>query len=955
QCVKLRAEGPHRIYTELVDPHQHPDYDRRPVHPPGWETFGHRTRFTSLRGFGESNNQIVGYVEEIEKYTQTLELGDVIWPSYSVLFGENLGDVLDEIARRDLFLFDIWGYVPGSGPGGYWQQFDPPEGVFDLLESKLGDRWLGMDVGEQDGRYVGGYAPQMIPRSAGRFEQYLNLQRHFQRMCDDLGNKMSTLLSLNFGHHFLKEGVYTLIGAETAQGLPNAQVYYSFIRGAGKQYGVLWFGNASVFNRWGWKVYGPEGGDGHYKSGPTKGTSLSLLKRLLYSHILYNSVFVGFENNWIDSEGGVSPIGGIQQAAQRWVKEHGQPGVMITPVAVMLDFYSGWSFPRHLYTDNVYRVWGNLPYEAGDYLTDGVLDMLYPGYQDASYFHDESGFLAPTPYGDVADCLLTDAPGWLLDRYPILVVAGDLLGTVETRDKLQRYVENGGRLFITAENLAKFPDGIAGVAVTGLKEPFAKGTAVKIGEQGCVEDAPFELMKLAYPSQARIVARCGEIPAAVEVSSGQGSVTVTASPFGISSESLVEGPIRSEIDKPLPKPYPLLNHVRILLDESLRSQMLFDIGEDLNLITCRRGQGDYWLGISNNSYQQRPFVIKSRCGEIESVEELPLDQSEKGAVGFLPECLADSDVGASDDRYIAGGDVRIFRVRVREENVDVIPHVAPPSRPKGRILPLRGIHSIKESILSRPTFFEHFDGVVVDWRYLRNRERKTLLHEAGWIGRQGLRVFIDLSSGINLYPDLRLLDNIESDYTESMAVINDVIEKMEIIGAHDLIFCLHRRPENNFTQEQTDAAFEKSLRRLSQKAEEREVTLHLRMSPDKPPWNLAEAKKLLKKVDLPNLRIAPCTALLLNDPAAAKDSVAAIRDRIGLWLVSTPALDIGGKLYSVNEPIAEHKSLKKLGEILSVAPDAPIVLDVVYRSQDEEYTDAVALDTVAAQSRETLR
>ena len=155
-----------------------------------------------------------------------------------------------------------------------------------------------MDNGEQDGWYIGGYASELYPSSASRREQYLNFQRHFERLTRDLGNKLSTLVSLNFGHYFLKEGVYTFIGAETGQALPNGQVFYSFIRGAGKQYGVPWFGNASVFNRWGWKQYGPDIHDGHITGGPTHGTSLSLLKRLLYSQILYNSMMVGFESSY---------------------------------------------------------------------------------------------------------------------------------------------------------------------------------------------------------------------------------------------------------------------------------------------------------------------------------------------------------------------------------------------------------------------------------------------------------------------------------------------------------------------------------------------------------------------------------------------------------------------------------------------------------------------------------
>ena len=244
----------HRVYSRLMDPRENPDYGRHWVKPPTWDTFGGQTQFTSLRGFGVDKGKLVNFAAEIEKYTKTNDLGRVIWPSYDCIFASNLGELADEVKRRDLFLFDIWGYVPGSGPGGYWQQFKPPAGVFELLESKLGDHWLGMDVGEQDGRYIGGYAGQMYPASADRFEQYLNFHRHFERMCDELGNKMSALVSLNFGHYFLKEGIYTALGAETAQGLPNGQVYYAFIRGAGKQYGVPWFGNASVWNRWGWKT-----------------------------------------------------------------------------------------------------------------------------------------------------------------------------------------------------------------------------------------------------------------------------------------------------------------------------------------------------------------------------------------------------------------------------------------------------------------------------------------------------------------------------------------------------------------------------------------------------------------------------------------------------------------------------------------------------------------------------
>ena len=887
----------HRVYSHLLAPREHPDYERRAVKPPTWETFKNRTQFTCLRGFGEKDGQLVGFAEELEKYSRTHELGDVIWPSYSTIFATNLCDLADEIKRRDLYLFDIWGFVPGSGPGGYWQQFTPPAGALPMLEAKLGERWLGMDIGEQDGRYIGGYANQMTPASASRFEQYLNFQRHFERMGDDLGQKLSALVSLNFGHYFLKEGTYTLIGAETAQGLPNNQIYYAFIRGAGRQYGVPWFGNASVWNRWGYKSYGAAGGSGGEIHGPTKGTSLSLLKRLIYSHILYNCVAVGFESGWIEGDK-LTPIGRIQQSEQRWVKENGQPGVMHTPVALLVDFYSGWSFPRHLYSGDVYRVWGNRPYEAGDYLTDAVLDLLYPGYQDSSYFHDESGFLAPTPYGDIADCLLSDAPLWALDRYSVVIVAGELGGGREVRDKLQAYAERGGHVVITAGNLAKLPGGIAGIT-------NVSGGAT----MGC----------------------------------GRGRVTVFASPLGVEPDATVGSGLCSETDKPLPKPFKLVPEVRLGLEAILRAQQLFAVeGEGLSVITCRKSAGEFVIGIANNTWREQPFHLESLCGKVESLRELPLDTSEAGAPGQTPEVVDGSKLGKNAAGMIAGGDVRMFAVKVQETGVEEIGHQAPPPRPRGRLLPLRHATSIKEEILARPTFFEHFDGACVDWSSLHEREKAALQKEHGWLKRQGVRIVVDLSSGIDLYPTLRLMDNMHEDYTNSMAAIQDVLGKMDALGATDLILSLHRYPENNFTDEQSRAAFTATLKTLAGQAAERGVTLHLRVGFGKPPGSLAEGFEWLDRVGAPNLKLAVSTAMLEQKPPAPEVTTR-LKDKLGLWLVAASNRDVAGKLWDAHGPIHSAPNAEALARLLALSPGTPSVLDALYANQDEEYLDAMAL------------
>ena len=732
-------------------------------------------------------------------------------------------------------------------------------------------------------------------------------------MADDLGNKVSALISLNFGHYFLKEGIYTLIGAETAQGLPNSQVYYAFIRGACKQYGVLWYGNVSIYNRWGCKLYGSDiRGDGD----PTRGTSLSLMKRLIYNHILYNSAHVGMEWSFFDGEK-LSPIGRIQQAAGEWMQDNGQPGVMLTPMAVMTDFFAGWTFPRHLYSQNTYRVWGNLPYEPGDFLTDGVFDLLYPGYRDASYYFDETGFLTPTPYGDSADCLLSDAPGWLLARYPLLVVGGELSGGAEIRDKLATYVHNGGHLVVSAGNVAKMPGGLAGVRVSGKALPFAAKQHVDIEPSPLCEDNAFELLPLEFPANSKVLARCGETPAVVELSHGKGTITVLAAPFGVGAEpaesgkiakspdqtpqslshrwnnqQYICGPIPDTIERPLPKPFPLLKHVAAVLERAFHRHVMFEAGRDLQVVTCRKSQGVYTVGIFNNMLKPLPFSIVSHCGTIESVRELPIDGSERGEIGHLPSGIDVATIGTNGPKTIAGGDVRIFEVRLQEELVREIPHVVPPARPRGRVLPLRKLCSIKEEILARPTFFEHYDSVLVDWRYLHERRIKSVEKESAWLARQGLRVIVDLSSGINLYPDIRLVENHAEEYATGMKKIDDVLERMTAIGARDLVIAGHCPPELGFNREQTDASTDKTVGDICRRAEKRGITVYLRVlplgSPDnylgKPPTNLAEAIEMIGRIDAKNLRLAPSTACFagaepMNDKLAAEAG-----EKIGLWM-----------------------------------------------------------------------
>jgi hypothetical protein len=922
-----------RIYNYPMDPRQHPDDLRRRVRPPDNATFGNQIQFMALRSLDGD------YKKLLDQYTIKYGLGNIIWPSYPLVFRKDLPEVIQELKKRNLYLFDIWGFVPGSGPGGYWQQFTLPGNTTELFEKELGDHWLGMDNGEQDGRYVGGYAGQMYPAGGSRELQYLNFQNHFQGLTDRLGNKMATLVSLNFGHYFLKEGVYTMIGAETAQGLPNTQIYYSFIRGAGRQYGVPWFGNASVWNRWGWKNYS---GVTDYNGGDTEGTSLSLLKRLIYSHIIYNCVAVGFESSFLNGKDELSPVGKIQQSAVRWVKQNGSLGNLYTPIAVMLDFFSGWSFPRHLYTDNIYRVWGNLPYDESDYLTDDILNLLYPGYQDASFFHDEKGFITQTPFGDAADCLLSDCPLWLMQQYPVIIIGGRLTGGPEIKDKLEKYVQSGGKLVITAGNLERIPDGLCGVK-SGHKEfGVGENALITSGSKKITEKSAFKVRELICPSDAKILAASGNISLAYEVKNGKGSLTVLAAPFGTGFKP--ENYDSPGIDSEMKSPFPLLLHVELILRDILGATAIFSQIEGLSMITCRKNQGEYTLAICNNTWTEKPLNITSSAGKILKISELPTDFSERKAVGFLPKTVKE-DPGRNTGKSIAGGDIRIFRVEMDEGNFEMMPFIKPVANPVNRGLPLGNTSSLKREILLRPTFFQHFDRVTVDWKYLYNSEKTALEREAVWIKSQGLRILVDLTSGINLFPDLRIVRNDSAEYLKSKEIISTVIEKMALLGAGDLIITTHRTIENNFTDEEFSKSAVSTLKEICREAAVRDINLHLRLCPGKFAGMPGQAKDLQLSVDEPNFYIAPSLAMLAGDAENLKRNIEILNDlKYSILFIAAPEKDMIGKLWNTNLPLFKNRQNDDIKTVLRMAKDKILLLDGIYNDKDEEYLEIKNLE-----------
>lgn len=903
------------VYPHRMDPRDNPAYARRPVKPPTADTFGHKMQFMALRELPEK-----GWREELDRYVTRDRLGDIIWAHYRMLYNTNFEEQVAELRRRGLFLFDLWGFVPGVGQPHAkrrWGEFKVPAGCLELLERELGDHWLGMDNGEQDGRYVqpSGYARQRHPYGKGRIGCYLDFQHHFEHMARQLGNRMAALVSLTYGHHFLKEDVYTMLGAECAQALPNAQMYYSFVRGACKQYGVPWFGNVSVFNRWGSKSYksdDPSTDEKHtgYSTGPFKGTSLALMKRLLYSHIFYNCVAVGFESGHYrapdaNGEMRLSPIGEIQRGAVDWIERYGDPGVQHVPVAVMFDFFSGWTFPRSLYGGNDrFVVWGSEPFDLSDHFGHEVFSMLYPGYEDSGFFRDERGFNVSTPYGDIADAVLSDAPAWMLAQYPVLVVANAMRHSAELRDTLCAYVAGGGQLVI-AENNAKavFPEGL--------------------------------------PS---------------------GKITVIPGGWGVAerpqcSESDLRGTVAGE-GTVMPRPHPLSKEAFRALDGVFRSQMLFSLSDHtqtngLSLVTCRRGKGEYTLCIQNNTWSERPFRIVSFVGNIRSVEELPTSDRQHSVPGYCPEGMKAESLGKDTVDTIAGGGVRMFRVVVDENGVTELPKVSPPSPPKGRSLVLRDVAGpIKHEVLVRETFFSHYDSVTVGADYLASRSSQDIAAQANFIRIRNLKVICDLRPLLNSYPDGRLVENDADMVAKMERLYADIFPKMRTLGSEDLIATVSC-PTEELSTDKVDYldSVGRGLSRLADRAKTYGITVHVVVSPVRGRGRCGDFKStsaLVRRLAKTNLKVAPSLAAMLARSGDVKDLARELSaSDSALVLLATPAKDAYGQLFSLSEPLAARNDLDP---VFDVVRGRTLVFDAVHESRDGEYLDVISVDPVCLPS-----
>ena len=683
-------------------------------------------------------------------------------------------------------------------------------------------------------------------------QRYKNFMDFNHALELDVGGRMTSLQHTPAAsHYYAKTGLYSMLGAETSSSSHNVQTVYSFIRGAAKQYGSSVFGQVSVFTfSSGFKSYGFNKYNASLAcksgvSGPQCGTSLSLMKRLLYTEMAYDAVWFGFESGWQygpnnkSLHGTISPIGSIQAEAKQFFSSGSTVdlGVHVPTVAIMLDFYSDWHRPCDGggLTFRSYNVmnWGAVPYDYADYFTESVFETIFPHYRSFA-MDDERGHLAPTPYGDAVDTLLGDVLPSVLAQYDTLILPHRLTTEpAETRRKIDDWVQHGGNLFVTASTIldlgGKLLNGdIITVSSTCVPAEYA-GQNISVcpltintnsSSSSGSSSSTSNSSKVVVTDEITINGKLAAARIIFPQSEGGGSVRIVsvgnyASANGLDASKKYNC-YQNTYDKgPASSPFTAVGFAQDMLEDALESAQLFDLGRELAWVPRRINDKQYTLTVTNNDLLQHPLTITSKIGSIATVLELPLGQSEKSVpigFGWLPygydnQTMRDG-LGKSTQTTIQGGDTRVLLITLAADNTTAIPAAdahQPSVASQPRLLRLAaGVGSIRDEILKRPSFRNYYVGVVLDWTYLDTKDTHALEEEATWLAWQKLQVVVDFTSGTTLFPGpLRMSDDwwwsevknctepCGPWYTRGQTRIVNVLKKMPLVGAADAILTLH--------------------------------------------------------------------------------------------------------------------------------------------------------------------
>ncbi|QQE11293.1 hypothetical protein JD969_17620 [Planctomycetota bacterium] len=693
-----------------------------------------------------------------------------------------------------------------------------------------GDQYFGMQFGESDASYLNLSGSHVFPYKRTRVGQAIDFLDHYQWYGVHTGNRILAHHNETLWPYACNDSATTMGGAQTFyRGNTNPRIHFAFFRGMGKQYGLLWQGGVSGNNVWKSKAHEEElraeiraaglpvepSKDGLYplkikgnrarrklfNMNELKGCSIGMLRRMTYAMYCWNGMFMDYEIGALvwgarNEAPKVSPTGDMFNKFDKFVKTYGGPGPMVTPVAFLTDYYAGWRVPNKERKREI--VWNCLPYENGDYMLLNLFNVVYPNHFNLP-LHDSKRYMLPdTPYGDIVDALTHDVRQEILDRYGLVVIGTELKHDIETtRLKLDRFVEQGGQVVITAANAAKlYPEW----GITSQVNKVKSGSVIAWHDGVKDKEAySFDLINASsIPADAKVLAEINGQVAAFEVIKGEGSISCVLSPYGLNNKRLKMNwpPRKKEVQqkkkaalawfknlKPLGYTHEFSTLMQKVLDAKLSEQRLFSVGEKLSHIVNYKGEKEYLLTIMNDTLESQPFEIVSHIGNVESIQEIDLfDEYLKQNPSFFPFGYQDNLRQQNDNEdFIMGSDVRIFVVKLKADTSRILPEIELKDKPEKRLIAVKGIKSLRHQLMKWPSYKRYLEGVNLTGQMLLDTSDSWLYEEAKIFNREKIRFVID-ARDIVAVKDFRNLIN-KMSYLEGAEeiVVNRINDSVKVL------------------------------------------------------------------------------------------------------------------------------------------------------------------------------
>ncbi len=965
-----------RVYAHRHRPEAYPEFTKRPIRVTTRETLENTIQFMSLRALPhEPDGTLMSIEEALDLYTKDFSLGKVFWMRANTVTAPNLPAFLNEVKKRGGYVFDLWGYVPGSYKDGLdWGEYVVTDDIHAEFTKTLGDRFIGYDNGEQDGRYIGSYARTQCPAKQTDAFQHRRFYEFFDEMGSALRHATTALCSLNYCHFFARENNCYILGAETAQALPNATLWYAYLRGAGKQYGLLWFGNASVYNRFSWKSYEREDtsrdAEG-YSYGPKVGTSLSLLRRLLYAEYLYNCDMLGYESGLITrksalsamergealpplgaklsekkgliptDEAALSPIGRLQADCIRFVGEHGYAGVMHTPVAIVLGAQNGWTMPRSLYFPEVYRAWGQIPYGEGDHQLHALFSLMYTGYEDSGFFLNERGFMAATPMGEIADVLTGDVKSAVLNTYNLLILSGAQETDSEQLDKAEEFMRSGGTAVAFAAQIAKSPRALGLFGVAEIGEAVKRNAArVEYGGRA-YDEGSFTVYPARFAGDAKplCVSENGDALIA-ERAVGGGRAILVMSPYGMCDDMNAE-PMHNEVNRSIPLVYDLLKSVKALIKDLTYAERLADVGNDaLEVIVNVKDERTLTVTAINPGYEVEPVRVRLLKGTEIARREIDIPDLDHATPGYYPPCYTPPALcGAREEETIEPGQIRMWEIEFEPRDIRYEGEATLADETGNLFVSVRPNGTLLDALNKMPALPNYFSGIKLDACDVDDMSEEHAIKCSGWLKRRALRVIVDFASLMDHYPHLSLINNMPWKYERNMAWIGRLLDKSRLLGADRVILVTHRNAENHLTHDEALAQMRESILRISDMAKARGMEAWIENGVPRAVADTVEsARSLLGELPL----AANLGHAIMSGEAPSAETLACVRGA----LIHAPLTDGFGQMCDAHMPAMNRPTAEAAYSILrGLRPETLdfVCLDGIYENFGEMYDDRKAL------------